>query len=88
MQQHFEEFVREHFRRRGPHVLRACVAYMQGSPVGSLLENNLVSPSHGKELGQSTAGFRLMLAKIIPRLIIALNELGADCEGYEEYSSK
>lgn len=85
---HFEDFVREHFKRRGPYILQACLSYMQGSPVGSLLDDGMVSPSYGKDLEQSTTGFRLMLAKIIPRLIAAFKEVGANCEPYEQLNAE
>eukprot|EP00250_Pteridium_aquilinum_P005995 c15992_g1_i1 orf=385-3885(-) len=80
---HFEEFVREHFKRRGPRILQACLAYMQGAPVGSLREDCTISPIGDKDLEESTIGFRLMLGKIIPRLIAAFKEVGANCEPYE-----
>ncbi|MCO5586185.1 hypothetical protein L7F22_040124 [Adiantum nelumboides] len=80
---HFEEFVKEHFKKRGPLILQACLAYMEGAPVGSLLEDGSVSTASGKDMEQSTAGFRLMLAKIIPRLIVAFKEVGACCDAYE-----
>lgn len=81
---HFEEFVREHFKHRGPRILKACLAYLQGSPVGSLTDDGAVSSLGGKDLEQSTIGFRLMLSKIIPRLFAAFKEVGACCEPYEQ----
>ncbi|KAH7283755.1 hypothetical protein KP509_34G022600 [Ceratopteris richardii] len=81
---HFEDFVKDHFRRRGPFILRACHAYMQGSPVGSLADDGTVSHLSRKDLEQSTVGFRIMLAKIIPRLISAFKETGACCDAYEQ----
>ncbi|KAI5067889.1 hypothetical protein GOP47_0016234 [Adiantum capillus-veneris] len=81
---HFEEFVKEHFKKRGPLILRACLVYMQGAPVGSLAEDGIVSAASGKDMEQSTVGFRLMLAKIIPRLIAAFKEVGAYCDAYEQ----
>lgn len=81
---HFEEFVGEHFKQRGPSILKACLAYMQGAPVGSLEDDGSVSSLSNKEMEQSTVGFRLMLAKILPRLIAAFKEVGAHCDAYEQ----
>lgn len=82
---HFEEFVREHFKQRGPYILQACHAYMRGSPVGSLREDATVSPLHGCDMEQtSSTGFRLMIAKLMPRLTAALTDVGANCEQYEQ----
>lgn len=84
---HFEEFVRDHFKHRGPCVLQACLAYMQGCPVGSSTDEGVTSPSPlgtAKDYERSTVGFRLMLAKIIPRLFAAFKEVGAICGPYEE----
>ncbi|KAH9309982.1 hypothetical protein KI387_037893 [Taxus chinensis] len=72
--QHFESFVKDHFRRRGYSILCACDAFMKGAEVGSLsevpLKSDLVSQS------SSSVGFRLMLEKIIPKLQSAFHELG------------
>jgi ubiquitin-conjugating enzyme E2 O len=41
----FEEFVGDHFRRRGQHVIRVCEAYRDGSLVGKLDEEG--NPTEG-----------------------------------------
>ncbi|XP_022857689.1 probable ubiquitin-conjugating enzyme E2 23 isoform X1 [Olea europaea var. sylvestris] len=77
----FEELVVQHFRRRGHYILKACDAYMKGHLIGSLTEDASVSSnSHGN---LNSVGFKLMLDKIVPKLFIALNEVGADCQDFK-----
>ncbi|KAL6623354.1 hypothetical protein ACP70R_033233 [Stipagrostis hirtigluma subsp. patula] len=64
----FEEFVRDHFRRRGRHVIRACEAYLEGCLVGTL-----DGEGGGKEQ-ECSVGFRLALANVVPRLVQAFND--------------
>ncbi|XP_022681027.1 LOW QUALITY PROTEIN: probable ubiquitin-conjugating enzyme E2 23 [Setaria italica] len=74
----FEEFVRDHFHRRGQHVLRACEAYLDGCLVGTL---------DGEGSGARrpcSAGFRLALAKVVPRLVEAFTAIDADgCKEFD-----
>jgi ubiquitin-conjugating enzyme E2 O len=79
--QHFEDFVKSHFRKRGHYILKACEAYLQGNVVGTLT-NDACTTDRSKE-HSSSVGFKLALAKILPRLITALKETGADCNQYE-----
>ncbi|CAA6656009.1 unnamed protein product [Spirodela intermedia] len=58
---HFEDFVRDHFRSRGPYILKACDAYMNGCPVGSLTKDACMTTKSNEH---SSVGFKLMLAKI------------------------
>lgn len=74
--QHFESFVKDHFRRRSQSILAACDAYMKGAEVGSLSEVSLNSDSVSEN--NSSVGFRLMLAKVMPKLQAAFNELSRD----------
>jgi len=74
--QHFEGFVKDHFRRCRNFILAACDAYMKGAEVGSLSE--VSSSSCSVPENNSSVGFRLMLAKVIPKLQSAFNELGRD----------
>jgi len=79
--QHFEKLVEEHFRRRYQHILAACRAYMEGTPVGSDYHfgaTNLENPN------QSSTGFKIMLAKIFPRLIKTFSSKGIDCSQFVE----
>ncbi|CAN6343022.1 unnamed protein product [Urochloa humidicola] len=72
----FEEFVRNHFRNRGRHVLKACEAYLQeGCPVGTL-DNEALSAEASKDRSCSV-GFKLALASIVPRLVEAFSGIGA-----------
>ncbi|TVU17601.1 hypothetical protein EJB05_33647, partial [Eragrostis curvula] len=81
----FEELVRCHFRHRGKFVLRASEVYLRkGCPVGTLHEEaitTVVSMS-----GTCSAGFRLALARLVPRLVKAFTAIGADgCEHFDRF---
>ncbi|PWZ34689.1 putative ubiquitin-conjugating enzyme E2 23 [Zea mays] len=78
---HFEDFVKSHFRKRGHYILKACHAYLQGNVVGTLTDDACTT-DRSKE-HSSSVGFKLVLAKILPRLITALKDTGADCDQYE-----
>jgi len=78
---HFEDFVKSHFRKRGRYILKACEAYLQGNVVGTLTDDACTT-DRSKE-HSSSVGFKLALAKILPRFIAALKETGADCDQYE-----
>ncbi|CAN6338657.1 unnamed protein product [Urochloa humidicola] len=74
----FEDFVRDHFRRRGQHVFRACEAYMDGSPVGTLdAEARSIEGMSGER--PCSAGFRLALLNVMPRLVEAFAGIGVSC---------
>jgi ubiquitin-conjugating enzyme E2 O len=73
--------VKSHFQKRGHCILKACEAYLQGNVVGTLTDDACTT-DRSKE-HSSSVGFKLALAKIIPRLITALKEAGADCDQYE-----
>ncbi|XP_057966443.1 probable ubiquitin-conjugating enzyme E2 23 isoform X2 [Malania oleifera] len=77
----FEELVKEHFRRRGYYILKACDAYMKGYLIGSLTKD--ASTSDKSNSNATSVGFKLMLAKIVPKLFAALNEVGADCDEFK-----
>ncbi|CAL4905840.1 unnamed protein product [Urochloa decumbens] len=78
----FEDFVRDHFRRRGQHVLRACEAYLDGSPVGTLDAEARAMEGMSKERQPCSAGFKLALQNVMPRLVEAFAGIGAQgrCE--------
>jgi len=78
---HFEDFVKSHFRKRGHYILKACEAYLQGNVVGTLTDDACTTNRSTEH--SSSVGFKLALAKILPRLITALKEHGADCDQYE-----
>eukprot|EP00245_Coleochaete_scutata_P016522 TRINITY_DN7742_c0_g2_i1.p1 TRINITY_DN7742_c0_g2~~TRINITY_DN7742_c0_g2_i1.p1 ORF type:complete len:329 (+),score=83.34 TRINITY_DN7742_c0_g2_i1:71-988(+) len=69
--QHFEDFVKNHFRERAAKILWACDAYLSGATVGSLPdkipEGGGVPAAASQSDGTST-GFKLMLTKLRVRL--------------------
>ncbi|KAK9681969.1 hypothetical protein RND81_10G040300 [Saponaria officinalis] len=73
---HLEGLVEQHFERRSQYILSACKAYMDGTPIGfgTKTEN---------EKGNST-GFKIMLAKLYPKLVEAFSEKGVDCSQVTE----
>lgn len=73
---HFEGFVKDHFLRRGCYILKACEAYMGGCLIGTLTKDACISEE--KKAQVSSVGFKLMLAKILPRLVSALTDAGVD----------
>ncbi|KAL8130359.1 hypothetical protein V2J09_019514 [Rumex salicifolius] len=74
---HFEGLVEEHFMRRSKHILVACKAYMEGTPVGSFGQENSKITSHQDK--ENSMGFKIMLAKLFPKLVEAFSAIGADC---------
>ncbi|KAF7020456.1 hypothetical protein CFC21_033550 [Triticum aestivum] len=74
----FEEFVKEHFRRRGKFVLRTCNVWLQG---------NVVDDAHAIEATRKrpcSAGLRLALTNMMPSLVAAFTEIGAvGCEEFQ-----
>ncbi|XP_023732352.1 probable ubiquitin-conjugating enzyme E2 23 isoform X2 [Lactuca sativa] len=76
----FEDLVREHFRERGYYILKACDAYMKGYLIGSLSEDASVCETSIPDA--NSVGFKLMLAKIVPKLLLALNQIGANCQEF------
>lgn len=73
--QHFEALVEEHFRGRSQHILMACKAYMEGAPVGYAFGHG---KTEGENLKGSSTGFKIMLAKLLPKLVEAFAEKGMD----------
>ncbi|XP_030450292.2 probable ubiquitin-conjugating enzyme E2 23 isoform X1 [Syzygium oleosum] len=76
----FEDLVKEHFQKRGFYILKACDAYMKGYLIGSLTKDASVSSENNAN--STSVGFKLMLAKIVPKLLLALDEAGADCNEF------
>ncbi|KAL1188533.1 putative ubiquitin-conjugating enzyme E2 23 [Cardamine amara subsp. amara] len=79
----FEELIKEHFRKRGYYILKACDAYMKGYLIGSLTKDASVIDEHSSA-NSTSVGFKLMLAKIAPKLFSALSEVGADCDEFKQ----
>lgn len=78
--QHFEALVKEHFSRRAKTILSACNAYMEGAPVGFALECG--KNGHNVDLKESSTGFKIMLAKLFPKLVDAFSDQGTN---YSEF---
>uniref|UniRef100_A0ACD6A4A6 Uncharacterized protein n=1 Tax=Avena sativa TaxID=4498 RepID=A0ACD6A4A6_AVESA len=83
--QGFEEFVRDHFRRRGRFVLGACEAYLRGCVVGTLGGDARATEGSKEEGRTCSAGLRLVLANLVPRLVAAFAEIGADGCDYDQF---
>ena len=54
---------------------------MKGYLIGSLTEDASVSDS--SDANSTSVGFKLMLAKILPKLFLALSEVGSDCHEFK-----
>ncbi|KAG5406355.1 hypothetical protein IGI04_012474 [Brassica rapa subsp. trilocularis] len=78
----FEELIKDHFRKRGYYILKACDAYMKGYLIGSLSKDASVI-DESCSANSNSVGFKLMLAKIAPKLFSALSEVGADCNEFK-----
>ncbi|CAM6015206.1 unnamed protein product [Sphagnum balticum] len=82
---HLELLIQQHFVQRGARLLQSCEAYLQGALVGSLGQDNhdtfstTVADRELVGVDKSSAGFTLMLSKLLIRLKTAFTELGVDC---------
>ncbi|KAG1346696.1 putative ubiquitin-conjugating enzyme E2 24 [Cocos nucifera] len=76
---HFEALVEEHFTRRSHDILVACKAYLDGAQVGHAYECAKVLDQGQKHCSH---GFKIMLAKLFPKLIAAFTERGIDCSQF------
>ncbi|KVH88056.1 Ubiquitin-conjugating enzyme, E2 [Cynara cardunculus var. scolymus] len=79
----FEDLVKEHFKERGYYILKACDAYMKGYLIGSLAEDASICET--SIANANSVGFKLMLAKIVPKLLSALNQVGANCHEFMHF---
>lgn len=83
----FEGFVRDHFRRRGRFVLRACDACLRGCVVGGTLDGDAHAAKGSKEGRSCPVGLRLALSNVLPMLVAALEDIGAEgceCDQFHE----
>ncbi|KAL2341894.1 hypothetical protein Fmac_009834 [Flemingia macrophylla] len=78
---HFEALVEEHFRQRSKPILLACEAYLEGAPIGCAVGDG--KTEHENQKGTS-AGFKIMLAKLFPKLAEAFSNKGIDCSQFAE----
>ncbi|GAB4826958.1 hypothetical protein Ancab_033838 [Ancistrocladus abbreviatus] len=74
---HFEGLVEEHFSRRSQQILSTCKAYMEDGPVNFPI---------GRE--RPSMGFKIMLAKLFPKLVEAFSDKGIDCSGFIESNNE
>ncbi|KAF7013408.1 hypothetical protein CFC21_027493 [Triticum aestivum] len=82
----FEGFVKDHFCRRGRFILRACEAYLRGCVVG-MLDGDSCATKGSKEDRSCSTGLRLALSNVLPKLVAALAEIGAEgceCDKFHE----
>lgn len=77
--QHFEALVEEHFRKCSQHILLACKAYLEGASIGRAFGSG--KTGHENQKGTST-GFKIMLAKLFPKLVEAFSDKGIDCSQF------
>ncbi|XVE51337.1 hypothetical protein DITRI_Ditri02bG0032000 [Diplodiscus trichospermus] len=75
---HFEALVKEHFSRRAKTILSACNAYMEGAAIGFALEYG----EKNENIKGSSTGFKIMLAKLFPKLVEAFLDQGIDCSQF------
>ena len=69
----------EHFTRRSHHILVACKAYLDGAQVGHAYKCGKVADEGHKHCSH---GFKIMLAKLYPKLVAAFMERGIDCSQF------
>ncbi|GAU47434.1 hypothetical protein TSUD_86380 [Trifolium subterraneum] len=74
---HFEALVEEHFKKRSKHILFACKEYLEGASIGC------GKTEHENQRGTS-AGFKIMLAKLFPKLVDAFSDKGIDSSQFVE----
>lgn len=79
--QHFEDLVIGHFRCHAVDVLSACKAYIEGAPVGSVV-NGIVQDSSATA-NRSSSTFRESVSKMMNGLISLFTKNGAkDCDRF------
>ncbi|KAF9588429.1 hypothetical protein IFM89_010188, partial [Coptis chinensis] len=76
---HFEALVKEHFRSQSHSLLQACKAYMDGAPVGSAFSCANAAQDAQRS---SSKGFKIMLAKLFPKLVSGFTDIGIDCSQF------
>ncbi|WVZ23143.1 hypothetical protein V8G54_001687 [Vigna mungo] len=76
---HFEALVEEHFRNRSQNILLACKACLEGASIGCVFGTG---KSEHENLKGTSAGFKIMLAKLFPKLVEAFCDKGIDCSQF------
>ncbi|MCL7031509.1 hypothetical protein MKW94_023433 [Papaver nudicaule] len=80
---HFEAFVDEHFRHCSHPILKACKEYMDGTPVGCAFGHRRKFDQEGTQ-SCSSMGFKIMLAKLFPKLVSGFINKGINCSQFVE----
>jgi ubiquitin-conjugating enzyme E2 O len=80
--QGFEEFVKDHFRRRGRFVLKTCEACLQGCALGTLA-GDAEATKADKEQQPCSAGLKHALTNLVPSLVAAFMKI--DAEGCDDF---
>lgn len=70
----------EHFSQRCKYILLACKAYMEGAAVGTASG----CTENGENSNGCSVGFKIMLAKLFPKLVEAFSSKGIDCSQFIE----
>ncbi|CAN1231834.1 Probable ubiquitin-conjugating enzyme E2 24 [Linum grandiflorum] len=70
---HFEPLVEQHIKLRSADILASCKAYMDGAPIAR--DDQLEERETPKG---SSDGFKIMLAKLLPKLVEAFSNIGID----------
>ncbi|KAG7962309.1 hypothetical protein I3843_09G060500 [Carya illinoinensis] len=78
---HFEALVEEHFRQRAESIVMACKAYMEGAPVGYPFG---CGKPEVENINGSSTGFKIMVAKLLPKLVEAFSDKGMDYSHFIE----
>ncbi|KAJ0986101.1 hypothetical protein J5N97_004457 [Dioscorea zingiberensis] len=75
---HFKDFVVQHFTNRGPAILVACNAYMQGAQVGCLVGDGVQDVDVGDK--SCSEQFKSSLKGLFDQLLKEFRAIGADVE--------
>lgn len=76
---HFEALVKEHFTQRSHRILLACKSYLNGGEIGCDLEHRKLASGCYKSC---SAGCKIMLAKLFPKMIAGFTGSGIDCSEF------
>ncbi|KAK4259833.1 hypothetical protein QN277_006124 [Acacia crassicarpa] len=76
---HFEALVEEHFSQRSQSILQSCRAYLEGAPLA--FPFGCQKTVH-EAMNGTSKGFKIMLAKLFPKLVDAFSDKGIDCSQF------
>ncbi|XP_051190864.1 probable ubiquitin-conjugating enzyme E2 23 [Lolium perenne] len=80
--QGFEEFVKDHFRRRGRFVLATCAAWLQGCAIHTFVGDARDTAADNQR--PCSVGLKLALTKLVSSLLAAFMEIGAEgCDDFQ-----